>query len=173
MNEHFRYCPRCAAPAASSGESKYFQCDACGFRLYFNVAVAVAIFLKDAEGRTLFLVRAKDPAKGKFGLPGGFVDKGESAEEAAHRETREEVGLAIRDLTFLCSAPNVYPYRGVTYPTTDVYFVGTAEGSEIAYQESEVTDSVWRDPFTVEYDDLAFPSLRAAMSVYRERFRAG
>jgi ADP-ribose pyrophosphatase YjhB (NUDIX family) len=137
------------------------------------VAVAVAIFLKDAEGRTLFLVRAKDPAKGKFGLPGGFVDKGESAEEAAHRETREEVGLAIHDLIFLCSAPNVYPYRGAIYPTTDVYFVGTAVGSEMAYQESEVTDSVWRDPFTVEYDDLAFPSLRAAMGVYRERFRAG
>jgi NAD+ diphosphatase len=171
VKEHFRYCPRCAASVAlPSGEGKFFECADCGFRLYFNIAAAVAVFLRNDAGHVLFLQRARDPAKGKLALPGGFVDKGESAEEAARREMQEEIGLTPRDLTFLCSAPNVYPYRGVTYPTTDVYFVAAADAVNLTRQESEVTDTFWRDPFTVGYEELAFPSLQAAMRVYRERY---
>jgi NADH pyrophosphatase NudC (nudix superfamily) len=171
VKEFFRYCPRCAAPAPPSETTKFFHCDSCAFRLYFNTASAVAVFLRDANGSVLFLQRAREPGKGKLGLPGGFVDAGESAEAAAYREIEEEIGRKTSGLTYLCTAPNTYPYRGVTYPTSDVYYVGNADAVGLVRQESEVTDFVWRDPFTVEYDELAFASLRDAMRVYRERFR--
>ena len=88
-------------------------CTACGFRLYFNPAVAVAVFIQDALGRVLLIRRAKDPGAGKLAPPGGFIDLGERAEDAVHREVLEEVGLRLTHLRFLGSHPNEYLFAGV------------------------------------------------------------
>ncbi|MCU0706182.1 MAG: NUDIX domain-containing protein [Fimbriiglobus sp.] len=87
---HFRHCPKCAA--AVPGDINPLVCGACGFAYFFNPTVSAAAFVFDATGRILLLRRAKEPARGLFGIPGGFIDIGEGAEEALHREVREEVG---------------------------------------------------------------------------------
>jgi len=97
-------------------------CMACGFRLYFNPAVAVAVFVQDAAGRVLLIRRAKEPGAGKLAPPGGFIDVGERAEDAVHREVHEEVGLRLTDLRFLGSQPNEYLFGGVLYPVLDLFF---------------------------------------------------
>ena len=79
----------------------------------------------------LFIRRAKEPAMGKLALPGGFIDEGETAEEGIRREFTEEVGFAPGAIDFLCSRPNLYLYKEVTYPVLDFFFVARSCGDEI------------------------------------------
>jgi len=78
--ELFRFCPRCAAPrdAANVGLTP-LRCATCDFTLYFNPTVAAACFIFDPQGRVLVIRRAKEPSAGLLGVPGGFLDFGESA----------------------------------------------------------------------------------------------
>lgn len=112
--ESFRFCPRCGAAAATAERVIPFRCAACEFTLFFNPVVGVAGIIRRPDGAILLLRRAKDPAKGKFGVPGGFVDFGESAEDGLRREAREEVGLRLEAVEFFLSHPNSYTYRDVT-----------------------------------------------------------
>jgi ADP-ribose pyrophosphatase YjhB (NUDIX family) len=144
-----------------------FHCSACGFTLYFNAASAVAVIVVRDDGRALFVRRAKDPAKGKLGMPGGFVDAGESAEEALAREVREEVGLEGVTATYLCSYPNWYVYAGVTYTTLDVFFTGSVPDPDRAVALDAVDGIVWADPLTIDLEEIAFDSMRQALNRYR------
>ena len=99
----FRFCPSCGAGGEASGradgraggpvflEGKRWLCRHCGFEYFHNVAAAAGVIL-DCRGDIVFVERAKEPRRGKLGLPGGFVDPGERAEDAAQRECREEIG---------------------------------------------------------------------------------
>ena len=61
-------------------------------------AIAVDCVVFDNEGRLLLIQRKNEPFKGKYALPGGFVEYGEGVEVAARRELHEETGLKIRQL---------------------------------------------------------------------------
>lgn len=78
-------------------------------------ALAADCVLYDREGRVLLIRRANEPFKGAYALPGGFVDIGETVEEACRREVSEEVGIAIGALRLIgvYSDPNRDP-RGHT-----------------------------------------------------------
>ncbi|HEY8965931.1 MAG TPA: NUDIX domain-containing protein [Candidatus Methylacidiphilales bacterium] len=160
----FGHCPACGAPAPGGGEARgqRFACPACGFLYHFNPPVGVAPFLVDGAGRVLFTRRQHDPGQGLLGLPGGFVDFGERAEDAVRREAREEIGLEIGDLTFLSSHPNSYPYKGIVYPVLDLFFVARVASFDGAKPLSEVTELVIRRADEVNPDEIAFPSMRAA-----------
>ena len=121
--QSFRACPRCGVQKAGSMKERFFHCEKCDFYFYFNPAAAVAGIITDIDGRVLLLRRANDPARGKLGLPGGFVDFNESAEDALRRETREEVNVRLSNIQFLCSFPNRYVFRGLTYQTVDLFFI--------------------------------------------------
>jgi mutator protein MutT len=154
----FAHCPRCAAPA--KGGANPFQCAACGLTYFFNPTVAAAAFVFDAAGRCLFIRRAKDPAKGKLAIPGGFIDIGETAEEALHREVREEVGIEIAELAYLGSCTNRYPYREVVYPVVDLIFTARAVNANDAVALEDVAGLEWRRVGEIDPEELAFPSLR-------------
>jgi ADP-ribose pyrophosphatase YjhB (NUDIX family) len=161
----FRFCPRCGAARAEGQGGSPFQCAACGFTFYFNAAIAAVAFVRRPDGRMLFVKRAKEPAKGKLGPPGGFVDIGETAETAVRREIREEVGLELENIRFLCSQPNQYFYKDVTYPVLDFFFTADAIAPDTAQSLDDVESHVWLAPAGVSPDDLAFPSMRAALKV--------
>jgi ADP-ribose pyrophosphatase YjhB (NUDIX family) len=123
----------------------------------------------DSERRLLLIRRAREPGKGLLAMPGGFVDAGESAEQALLREVREEVGLELRDVTYFGSYPNRYPYAGVTYSTLDIFFMcGTDDPSRVRALDA-VSAVEWRDPQGVREADIAFESMRAAIRAYRRR----
>src|SRR5438132_414971 len=100
--ELFRHCPRCgsARPVLDLGQNP-LRCAACGLVLFLGPAVAAAAYVFDSAGRALFIRREHDPAKGKLGIPGGFVDADETAEGTLRREIREEVGLEVVNIAFL------------------------------------------------------------------------
>ena len=167
----FAHCPRCGSAAAHTPVPGPFRCAACGFVLFFNAASAAAALLMRDDGRALFIRRARDPAKGMLGMPGGFVDDGETAEGALAREVREEVGLDPGELAYLSSHPNLYEYQSVTYATLDLFFTGRVDRPELATALDAVERIEWIDPLTVDLGDIAFDSMRAALRVYRARRR--
>ena len=143
-------------------------CAVCGFRFYFNPAVAVAVFIQRNDGSILLIRRAKDPGAGLLAPPGGFIDIGERAESAVHREVLEEVGIRICGLKFLCSQPNDYLFDGVTYPVLDLFFTAQPIETEGACDSEEVHAVEWHPATTLQGDALAFPSMRAAWRAWLE-----
>jgi len=117
----FRFCPRCGAAIAEPGRNP-LRCVACDFTYYFSPVTGVVCIIANAAGEILLFRRAREPGQGLFGLPGGFVDPGESAHDAAIREVREETSLQVIGLTYLGSFPNQYEYHGVTIPVTDLIY---------------------------------------------------
>lgn len=168
----FRFCPGCGTPGGHWTNGREYRCPACGFRFFQNVAAACGVLVCH-QGRFLFLVRAKDPSRGLWGLPGGFVDPGEGVEQALAREVGEEIGGAIGPATFLASFPNRYPFAGVEYHTCDLYFradlVGTPD--QLKADPGEVAAFAWLLPEEVDPSQLAFPSLRAFWERVRPSLR--
>ncbi len=164
----FRHCPSCGAARSAEGDAIRFLCAACGFVYYYNVAVSASAVIQSADGHVLFIRRARSPGQGKLALPGGFVDRGETAEHAAVREVREEVGVALDAVEFLASFPNLYVYRGVEYPVVDLFFSARVQSREASPLE-DVTEVVWASPDALGEADLAFPSHGHALRALRRR----
>jgi NAD+ diphosphatase len=169
----FNFCPSCGTGGPGSGpaflEGKRWLCARCGFEYFHNVAAAAGVIL-DLEGGIVLVERAREPRKGKLGLPGGFVDPGERAEDAALRECREEIGWAPPELAFLGTYPNGYAYGGVDYNTCDLFFyyrlpVGEAM-PRLAVSDREATAIKIVPLRDLREEDLAFPSLARALGEY-------
>lgn len=79
--------------------------------------LTVDCVLRDAQGRILLIRRKHPPFQGQYALPGGFVDIGETVEQACLREVREEAGISLNqselDMVGVYSAPDRDP-RGHT-----------------------------------------------------------
>jgi NAD+ diphosphatase len=163
----FKYCPKCGSAALRLVGGKLLRCGACGFELYLNAAAAVAALIADARGRLLITVRGKEPGKGLWDLPGGFVDPGESAEQALRREVREEVGLDVTAMQYFGSHPNTYDYMGVRYSTMDIGFLCEAhDPSRAAPRESAIEAVLFVPPQDVDPGRFAFGSLARLVERY-------
>lgn len=164
----FKHCPRCAATRRGEADAVRFVCDACGFVYYYNVAVSSAVLILDTKGEALFIRRARDPGRNKLAMPGGFIDRGETAEAAAIREVREEAGVKLDNLEFVTSFPNLYTYREVEYPVIDLFFVARVR-DRTASALDDVTEVVWLPPSSLHDEHLAFPSHAKALRFFATR----
>ncbi|HEY0792602.1 MAG TPA: NUDIX domain-containing protein [Chthoniobacterales bacterium] len=171
LAECFSHCPKCGSAALQSRKAKSFDCPDCGFHFYLNPAVAAAALIVSNRrpGEVLFVRRAKDPGKGRLGLIGGFVDSGETIEQAVEREVKEELGLKVAEATYFASFPNEYPFRGVSYPVADVFFLVRVLTEDFRLQREEVTEATWLAVPEMDLNDLAFPSMRKAVALYRDK----
>ena len=114
------------------------KCPRCGFEFqeYLNPVPTVDIIIEvNATGdvpQIVFIERRNDPPG--WALPGGFVDYGETVEEAAVREAREETSLEVklRVLLGVYSAPNRDPRQH----TLSTVFVGRAQGEPVAADDA-------------------------------------
>jgi len=162
----WQYCPKCGQPGVERGKNP-FRCQSCGYTHFFGPVSAVGAITTDAAGQVLLLVRAKDPGKGKYGLPGGFIDAGETAEEALHREVREETGLRVRSSRYLASFPNEYVYQGFILPVTDLFFVTEVHSfDELAAGDGEISGWHFCHPGRRELKRMAFESNRRALELF-------
>jgi 8-oxo-dGTP diphosphatase len=89
-----RFCPRCGRSAEVEFPQR-IVCEHCGYEAYYNPKPVAGAIPVDDRGRVILLRRGFDPGRGLWTFPGGFVDLGESVEEAARREAAEELGIAI------------------------------------------------------------------------------
>ncbi len=167
FHEYFVHCPNCGYRKLESVSQCPFLCENCGIEMFFNSVTSVAALIENSAGNVLFTRRKQDPQRGKLGIPGGFVNPGENLEEALLREVHEEVGIELKSWSYLGGWPNQYSYKSVIYSVTDIYFVAQVEDFEsIKTCPDEVDGEHIANPVTIELDDLAFPTLKAAVSKY-------
>jgi len=177
----FKFCPSCSSGKINFADGKAFSCPDCGFLYFHNVAAANGCIISVPEEngeRLMFLVRGKEPAKGKLDLPGGFVDAGEGVLEGLHRELKEELGWAPQVspgaslaaiYKLFASFPNVYPYKGISYNTCDMFFCLSAPGlseKDLVLERSENVSVCFLKPEEIDYDEVAFDSTRRAIKAY-------
>lgn len=118
-----QYCVDCGAKLTFK-EDVHYTCPN-GHHYYNNARACTAlIFIKD--GKLLYTKRAKEPLKGMYDFPGGFVDHGETLEEAAKREAKEELGVTVKKLKYIGSGYN--PYENDTHSCDAVFIVTDWEG---------------------------------------------
>ncbi|WP_010263936.1 NUDIX domain-containing protein [Treponema primitia] len=167
----FKFCPSCGSQNIRFEDNKKFHCPDCGFSYYHNTAAATGCVISTGE-EIILLVRAKDPARGKLDLPGGFVDPGEGAFEGLRRECREELGWDPGpNFTLFASFPNIYPYKNITYNTCDLFFSITVPGlnpGDFKLEEKEIGGLRLVKPGDVKPEELAFDSTRRAIKAYLE-----
>jgi len=126
--------------------------------MYLNPKVAAGAVVEH-KGGIVLLRREIDPRAGFWVHPGGFVDRGETLEEAAKRETREEVGLEVEILDLL---------GAFSFHDSEVVVVTYA--ARAISGEPKVGDESLEvrtfDPQQLPWDELAFPSTRLALNEY-------
>lgn len=159
----FRFCPRCGHANDQVG-SIPFRCPKCGMAQFFGPVAAVGGLVVDEIGQLLMVRRARDPGRGKWGLPGGFVDRDETIEDALRREVREETDLELKSTRLLMSSPNKYVYTKVAAPVIDLFFVCTVVDSQsVNLAEDELDYFEWCVPRIDHLENMAFPSNRKAI----------
>ena len=112
--------------------------------------------VENSRGEVLFIQRGYGKRKGKWSLPGGFVDRGESSKHAAYRETKEETGLTVKIISTVMV--------GRTRPV--MTFAGRVVGGKLRFQRRECLDVKFRDPTKIGSHELAFDADRRALHLW-------
>jgi ADP-ribose pyrophosphatase YjhB (NUDIX family) len=173
MHNHtweFHFCPVCGAKLGQTvlknHEPPRLVCTSCDFVFYLDPKV-VACTIVELNERIILLKRGIDPEKGKWVIPGGYVDRGEEVEAAAIRETEEECGLKVRIRELL----GVYSYVG-SIPIVIVFTAHPISGKLSAADET--LEAELFPPNRIPWKELAFRSTWDALKDHCEnRIREG
>jgi ADP-ribose pyrophosphatase YjhB (NUDIX family) len=154
-----RFCVRCAAKVRRRRDEGHWRsyCPTCGWIHYGNPTPAAGAVIVRGP-RVLLVRRAHPPYAGTWDIPGGFLEAGESAEAALHRELREELGVVATRVRFVGSAPDRYGPRGI--PILSLVFRATIAAGPITPAD-DVSEARWFPRSVLPWREIAFPSLRA------------
>ena len=158
----YSFCPRCGGGLESrklkAHEPERLVCRQCSFIFYLDPKV-VAGTLFTIENRVVLLRRGVEPGLGKWVFPGGYVDRGESVQEAAIRETQEESYVDVR----LSSLLDVYSYP--RSPNVIVVYAADVVGGELKAGDESVEARTFAAS-QIPWDELAFHSTKDALKDY-------
>ena len=152
--EGLRFCPRCGrSPRVDFPRS--IQCEHCGYAAFYNPKPVAGAIPREPDGRLWLLRRGFDPGAGLWTFPGGFVDLGESVEDAARREAMEELEVEVH----LHGLVGVYsrPQDRVVLVVYDATFTGEPSTTDEAPEVRAFA------PDEVPWDELAFWSTEQAL----------
>ncbi|OGT77147.1 MAG: hypothetical protein A3G71_06995 [Gammaproteobacteria bacterium RIFCSPLOWO2_12_FULL_38_14] len=146
------YCGKCASVMADKADEPALICPQCHHIIFPQISPSVIVLI--TRGDDLLLARSPHFRPGVMSGLAGFVGMGESAEQALLREVREEVGLVVGNLRYVCSQP---------WPFPDVLMLGfTAEyeDGEIIIDNREIESAAWFNKYNL-------PELPHKMSIAR------
>lgn len=147
-----QHCGRCGTPTTPLAGERARHCPGCGLTAFPRLSPAVIVLITRDEH--ILLARGRHFPEAFYGIIAGFVEPGESLEEAVQREVAEEVGLTISDVRYFASQPWPYPHALM------IGFTASYAGGEIVLEETELVDAGW-----FEIDDL--PRIPAKLSIAR------
>jgi NAD+ diphosphatase len=147
-----RFCGRCATPTEPSPGERAKRCPACGLLAFPRLAPAV-ISLVERDDEVL-LANGRAFGGPMYSCLAGFVEPGETLEEAVRREVGEEVGVELGDVKYFASQPWPFPHSLM------VGFTATWAGGEIDIDPEEIVAAAW---FRAD----AMPMLSPRLSIAR------
>jgi 8-oxo-dGTP diphosphatase len=153
----WQWCPRCRAELRR--DASRVECGACGFVAYATSKPTAGALVEDEDGRLLLARRAKEPFKGRWDIPGGFLEEGEHPLEGLRRELREETGLEVEPHEFLGVWMDRYGGDSTAEATLNLYWTARVASGE-ARAADDVDDLRW-----FERDELPPPEALAFENV--------
>jgi NAD+ diphosphatase len=133
-----RFCGRCGAPATRLGTEFAMHCQDCGHRNYPRISPCIITLV--THGESLLLARSPRFPAGRFSTLAGFVEPGESAEEAVRREIFEEVGVTVGRVRYFRSQAWPFPHSLM------LGYFAEAASRRIQIDGVEIVDAAWFTP---------------------------
>lgn len=134
-----RFCGACGASTTASHGGHLRTCTGCGKLLFTRIEPAVITLIESPDGARCLLARNSGSAAGRFALVAGFVEIGESLEDAARRESGEEVGVELDRVRYQGS-------QGWPFPAgLMVGFHARAASEEFVVDGTEIAEARWFD----------------------------
>ena len=162
--EDIHHCPRCGRPP-DIAYPRSIVCPHCGYAAFYNPKPVACALPRTPSGEVWLLRRGFEPNVGKWSMPGGFVDLGESVEEACRREVREEMAIEIA-ITGLVGV-----YSRAEDRTVVVVYSASALGTPSRTEEAlEVRAFA---PIDIPWQTLAFWSDERALRDHLSRSPSG
>ncbi|SFV13549.1 NAD(+) diphosphatase [Pseudoduganella namucuonensis] len=153
-----RYCGACATPMELGKGDRSFKCAACGHTAYPRISPAMMVLIRKGDA-VLLAMHTQSPYKRHTALA-GFLEAGESVEEAIHREVHEEVGLRVHNIRYFGSQSWPFPHSLMLAFTAD-YLDG-----EIRVDQAEIAEARWFGP------DDEWPERPVSVSIAAELVNA-
>jgi NAD+ diphosphatase len=155
--KNHRYCGRCGEPTTIKAGEFAMLCSACNLLVYPRISPAVMVLI--SRGDELLLARSPHFKPGVFSALAGFVEAGETLEQCAVREVREEVGIEITNLRYFGSQSWPFPDSLMV-----AFFADYADGT-IEPDPSEIEAAGW-------FLRSALPDLPEPVSLARQMIEA-
>jgi NAD+ diphosphatase len=149
-----QFCGRCGTPTERVDGEMAKRCPRCGQTDYPRISPAV--IMRVDRGDRILLARGPNGRPGAYSVLAGFVEPGESLEQAVAREVMEEVGMEVSDVTYFGSQPWPFPNSLM------VGFTARHAGGDFRFQDGEIEDARW---FGVDELPLVSPPLSIARAL--------
>lgn len=144
------YCGACGTPTESVPNERARKCPSCGLLGYPVISPCIMVVIR--RGREILLARSPRFAPGMYSALAGFVEPGETLEQTAAREVREEVGLEISNLRYFGSQSWPFPHSLM------IAFIADYAGGELKLDPNEIEAADW---FSVD----RLPTLPTSVSI--------
>jgi NAD+ diphosphatase len=148
--EHNRFCGRCGSPMTAVQGGHVMQCAACAHQQFPRLDPAVIVLVTDGERALLGRQPAWPP--GRYSTVAGFVEPGESLEDAVAREVREETGVSVDEIVYHSSQPWPFP------SSLMLGFTAHARGTDIDLSDDELEDARWFTRAQLAAGEIALPT---------------
>jgi NAD+ diphosphatase len=133
-----RYCGVCASPTTLQPGERCMKCTACGMVAYPRISPAMMVLIR--KGDSILLAKHTMSPTNRFSALAGFLEAGESIEEAVHREVFEEVGLKVHNLRYFASQSWPFPHSLM------IAYIADYLSGEIRTDEKEIAEARWFGP---------------------------
>jgi NAD+ diphosphatase len=133
-----RFCGACGGPMEALVGERCMRCTRCGHAAYPRISPAMMVLVK--KGDAILLARNVASPTNRFSALAGFLEAGESAEDAVHREVFEEVALRVRDLRYFASQSWPFPHSLM------IAFTAEWQSGEIDPDPREIAEARWFGP---------------------------
>ncbi|MGE3860816.1 MAG: NAD(+) diphosphatase [Burkholderiaceae bacterium] len=152
-----RFCGACGTPTQQVGHERAKRCPACGLTAYPRISPAMMVLI--TRGRELLLGRGLTFPPGRYSALAGFLEAGESIEDAVAREVREEVNVEVRNLRYFGSQSWPFPNSLM------IAFHAEYAGGDMRPDPAELADAQW-------FPVYALPPLPPRVSIARALIEA-